>query len=318
MSSPHSPLSPLGGEGQGEGGVRRGVATLTPPLSLEGRGRRKRRRLGVLGLLAPAAALLGALFLYPLANMAGLSVRTKFPGAWSYTAEHYTKFATDPYFLRVTQTTFLLAIGVTVLTVVVGYPVAYYFVRSRSRYKHLIFLAVISPLLVSIVVRTIGWTIILGNEGLVNGLLRGLGLVREPLALMNNVWAVMVGLVHVLLPFMILSIASVLGKIDPALEESAAILGANPARTFWRVTLPLSIQGIAAGSILVFCLTIGAYITPWWLGRGKVLLFSTTIYDQILVIIDWPFGSAAAMMLVAATLAILLLYFALIRRVGRR
>ncbi len=279
---------------------------------------RRSRRLGVLGLLAPAAALLGVLFVYPLANMAGLSVRTKFPGAWSYTAEHYAKFATDPYFLRVTQTTFLLAIGVTLLTIVVGYPVAYYFVRSRSRYKHLIFLAVISPLLVSIVVRTIGWTIILGNEGLVNALLRGLGLVREPLPLMNNVWAVMVGLVHVLLPFMILSIASVLGKIDPALEESAAILGANPARTFWRVTLPLSIQGIAAGSILVFCLTIGAYITPWWLGRGKVLLFSTTIYDQILVIIDWPFGAAAAMILVAATLAILLLYFALIRRVGRR
>ena len=318
MSSPHSSLFPLGGTGQGEGGVRRGVATLTLPLSPEGRGRRKRRRLGVLGLLAPAAALLGALFLYPLANMAGLSVRTKFPGAWSYTAEHYAKFAADPYFLRVTQTTFLLAIGVTVLTIVVGYPVAYYFVRSRSRYKHLIFLAVISPLLVSIVVRTIGWTIILGNEGLLNGLLRGLGVIREPLPFMNNVWAVMVGLVHVLLPFMILSIASVLGKIDPALEESAAILGANAARTFWRVTLPLSIQGIAAGSILVFCLTIGAYITPWWLGRGKVLLFSTTIYDQILVIIDWPFGSAAAMILVAATLAILLLYFALIRRVGRR
>jgi len=290
----------------------------SPSTSLEGRGGRKRRRLGVLVLLLPAAVLLGVLFVYPLANMAGLSVRSKFPGPWSYTAEHYAKFATDPYFLRVTQTTFLLAIGVTVLTIVVGYPVAYYFVRSRSRYKHLIFLAVISPLLVSIVVRTIGWTIILGNEGLVNALLRALGVIREPLPLMNNVWAVMVGLVHVLLPFMILSIASVLGKIDPALEESAAILGANAARTFWRVTLPLSIQGIAAGSILVFCLTIGAYITPWWLGRGKVLLFSTTIYDQILVIIDWPFGAAAAMMLVAATLAILLLYFALIRRVGRR
>jgi ABC-type spermidine/putrescine transport system permease subunit I len=127
-----------------------------------------------------------------------------------------------------------------------------------------------------------------------------------------------VGLVHVLLPFMVLSIASVLGKIDPALEESAEILGANPFWTFCRVTLPLSIQGIAAGSILVFCLTIGAYITPWWLGRGKVLLFSTTIYDQILVIIDWPFGAAAAMILVAATLAILLAYFALIRRVARR
>jgi len=278
---------------------------------------RRRRGLGVLLLLVPAGLLLAALFVYPLANMAALSVRSKFPGPFAYTVDHYAKFATDPYFLRVTRTTFTLALLVTGITIVVGYPVAYYFVRSRSRFKHWIFLAIVSPLLVSIVVRTIGWTIILGNEGLVNGLLRTLGLIREPIALMNTLSSVTVGLVHVLLPFMILSIASVLGKIDPALEESAAILGANPFWTFWRVTLPLSIQGIAAGSILVFCLTIGAYITPWWLGRGKVLLFSTTIYDQILVIIDWPFGAAAAMILVAATLAMILAYFALIRRVGR-
>jgi putative spermidine/putrescine transport system permease protein len=278
----------------------------------------ERRRARLALLLAPAALVLAVLFVYPLIRMGSLSVRTVFPGAWEMTGAHYAKFVTDPYFQRVILTTFELALAVTALTVVIGYPVAYYFVRSRSRYKHWIFLGVISPLLVSIVVRTIGWTIVLGNEGLVNNLLRGLGVIREPLALMNSFWTVTVGLVHVLLPFMVLSIASVLGKIDPALEESAEILGANPVWTFWRVTLPLSIQGIAAGSILVFCLTIGAYITPWWLGRGKVLLFSTTIYDQILVIIDWPFGAAAAMILVAATLAILLAYFALIRRVARR
>lgn len=278
------------------------------------RSRRLARRLRFLGLLAPAALLLLFLFVYPLAQMASLSVRSKFPGDFELTAAHYAKFVTHPYFLRVTRTTFLLAVTVTLLTIVIGYPVAYYFVRAHSRYKHWIFVGVISPLLVSIVVRTIGWTIVLGNEGLVNNLLLALGVIREPLALMNSFWSVTVGLVHVLLPFMILSIASVLGKIDPALEESAAILGANPVRTFWRVTLPLSVQGIAAGSILVFCLTIGAYITPFWLGRGKVLLFSTTIYDQILVIIDWPFGSAAAMLLVLATLAVLGAYFALIHR----
>jgi putative spermidine/putrescine transport system permease protein len=280
--------------------------------------RRLGRRLRPLTLLAPGVLILAALFAYPLAQMASLSVRTAFPGAWQFTSAHYEKFATDPYFLRVTQTTFRLAATVTLLTIAIGYPVAYYFVRARSRYKHWIFLAVISPLLVSIVVRTIGWTIVLGNEGLVHNLLVALGLVGEPLALMNSFWSVTIGLVHVLLPFMILSIASVLGKIDRSLEESAAILGANPFRTFWRVTLPLSIHGIATGSILVFCLAIGAYITPFWLGRGKVLLFSTTIYDQILQIVDWPFGSAAAMILVAATLAVLLGYFALIQHWARR
>src|SRR5262249_19622286 len=192
------------------------------------------RRLRVLGLLAPAGLLLGALFLYPLANMATLSIRSKFPGPFTYTSEHYAKFVTEPYFLRVTETTFALAVVVTLLTIILGYPVAYYFVRSRSRRKHLIFLCIISPLLVSIVVRTIGWTILLGNEGLVNNVLRAIGVTREPWPLMNNFWSVTVGLVHVLLPFMILSIASVLGKIDPALEESAAVLGANPAWTFWR------------------------------------------------------------------------------------
>lgn len=269
-------------------------------------------------LVGPAALVVAALFGYPLGRMAALSVRSAFPGPYEATAAHYAKFVTDPYFLRVSHTTFRLAVTVTALTIVLGYPVAYYFVRSRSRLKHWVFIGVISPLLVSIVVRTIGWTIVLGNEGLVNNLLRAIGIVREPLALMNSFWSVTVGLVHVLLPFMILSIASVLGKIDPALEESAQILGATPFETFRRVTLPLSIQGIAAGSILVFCLTIGAYITPWWLGRGKVLLFSTTIYDQVLVIIDWPFGAAAAMLLVAATLAVLLGYFAVVRRVARR
>jgi putative spermidine/putrescine transport system permease protein len=282
------------------------------------RSRRLARRLRLLALLAPAALVLVFLFVYPLAQMAGLSFRSVFPGAFELTAAHYAKFVTHPYFLQVTRTTFLLAVTVTVLTIVIGYPVAYYFVRARSRHKHWIFVCVISPLLVSIVVRTIGWTIVLGNEGLVNNVLRALGVIAEPLALMNSFWSVTVGLVHVLLPFMILSIASVMGKIDPALEESAAILGADAVRTFWQVTLPLSIQGIAAGSILVFCLTIGAYITPFWLGRGKVLLFSTTIYDQILVIIDWPFGSSAAMILVFATLAVLGAYFALIHRLARR
>jgi putative spermidine/putrescine transport system permease protein len=300
------------------GGGTATAATWARPARERNRARLARHSARLALLLAPAALVLAVLFVYPLVSMGSLSLRTVFPGAWEMTGAHYAKFVTDPYFQRVILTTFELALAVTALTAVIGYPVAYYFVRSRSRYKHWIFLGVISPLLVSIVVRTIGWTIVLGNEGLVNNLLRGLGVIQEPLALMNSFWTVTVGLVHVLLPFMVLSIASVLGKIDPALEESAEILGANPVWTFWRVTLPLSIQGIAAGSILVFCLTIGAYITPWWLGRGKVLLFSTTIYDQILVIIDWPFGAAAAMILVAATLAILLAYFALIRRVARR
>jgi putative spermidine/putrescine transport system permease protein len=294
-------------------------AVLTAPAALPRRwSAATRRRWAAAGLLAPAGVVLAALFAYPLVNILGISFLANYPGPAPLTGKHYAAFVVEPYFLRVTLTTFELAVTVTLLAILVGYPVAYYFVRSRSRHKHLIFICVISPLLVSIVVRTLGWTILLGNEGLINRLLLGLGLIGEPLKLLGNFWAVVVGMVHVLLPFMVLSIAGVLGKIDPSLTESAAILGANPARAFLRVTLPLSIQGIAAGSVLVFCLTIGAFITPWWLGRGKILLFATTILDQILVLIEWPFGAAASMLLVAMTLAILLAYFTLIARVGRR
>ena len=299
--------------------MRADGAVLAAPVPLSRRwSHATRRRWAVAGLLAPAGVILAVLFAYPFVNILGISFLTKYPGPAPLTGKHYAAFVVEPYFLRVTLTTFELAVTVTLLSALIGYPVAYYFVRSRSRYKHLIFICVISPLLVSIVVRTLGWTILLGNEGLFNRLLTGLGLIREPLKLLGNFWAIVVGMVHVLLPFMVLSIASVLGKIDPSLTESAAILGAHPARAFLRVTLPLSIQGIAAGSVLVFCLTIGAFITPWWLGRGKVLLFATTILDQILVLIEWPFGAAASMILVAMTLVILCAYFAVIARVGRR
>jgi putative spermidine/putrescine transport system permease protein len=207
---------------------------------------------------------------------------------------------------------------VTLLTAVLGYPVAWYLVRSRSRWKHLLFLAIISPLLVSIVVRTIGWTIILGNEGLINALLLGLGLIAEPLRLMQGFWSVVVGMVHVLLPFMVLSIAAVLGKIDPSYTEAAYTLGANPVRNFVRITLPLSVQGIAAGSVIVFCLTIGAYITPIWLGRGHVTVLAIAIHEQMVVLVDWPMGAAASMILTFGTVVVLLAYGLITRRYALR
>jgi ABC-type spermidine/putrescine transport system permease subunit I len=125
-------------------------------------------------------------------------------------------------------------------------------------------------------------------------------------------------MVHVLLPFMVLSIAAVLGKIDPAYGEAAYTLGANPLRTFIRITLPLSIQGIAAGSVIVFCLTIGSYITPIWLGRGHVTVLAIAIYDQMVTLVDWPMGATASMVLTFGTLAVLLTYGLMTSRLARR
>jgi putative spermidine/putrescine transport system permease protein len=277
-----------------------------------------RRAATIAALLAPGLALLGLVLVWPLLVMLGLSLRERYPGPFVLSLEKYAEFFTDSYLITVSLRTFALALAVTAITAVLGYPVAWFLARSRSRWKYLVFLGVIFPLLVSIVVRTMGWTILLGTEGLANAALLALGLIREPLLLMQGFWSVVLGMVHVLLPFMVLSIATVLGRIDPAYPEAAATLGATPARNFLTVTLPLSVQGIAAGSVIVFCLTIGAFITPLWLGRGHVTVMAIAIHEQMVTLVDWPGGAASAMLLTVSTLVLLVAYGLFLRRYARR
>lgn len=269
-------------------------------------------------LLGPAVLILGVGLVWPFVMMARMSVLDRFPDPTGLTLEYYHTVLTDPYFLRIIGRTFSLAVVVTAITAVVGYPVAWFLARSRSRWKHLVFLGVISPLMVSIIVRSIGWTIILGNEGFINALLTALGIIDTPLRLMQSFWSMVAGMVHILIPFMVLSVASVLGKIDPAYAEAATVMGANPVRTFLKVTLPLSVQGIASGSVIVFCLTVGAYVTPVMLGRGKVAVMAMTIHEQMVVLVDWPTGAAVAMVLTFGTLVVLTLYGLFLRRHARR
>ncbi len=277
------------------------------------------RRAAIIALLlAPGLALLGLVLVWPFLVMMGLSVRERFPGPWVFTLAKYAEFLADDYLLNVALRTFNLGVAVTALTAVLGYPVAWFLARSNSRLKHLVFLGTIFPLLVSIVVRTMGWTILLGNEGLVNYALLRFGMITEPLSLMQGFWSVVLGMVHVLLPFMVLSIATVLGRIDNAYNEAAATLGATPLRGFLTVTLPLSVQGIAAGSVIVFCLTVGAFITPLWLGRGHVTIMAIAIHEQMVTLVDWPGGAAAAMLLSVSTLVLLAAYGLLLRKWSRR
>jgi putative spermidine/putrescine transport system permease protein len=277
-----------------------------------------RRALAIAALLAPGVALLGLVLVWPFFVMLGMSVRERFPGPFALSSAKYVEFLGDPYLLNVAFRTCALALVVTAITAVLGYPVAWFLARSRSRWKHLVFLGTIFPLLVSIVVRTMGWTILLGTEGVANAALLRLGLVAEPLRLMQGFWSVVLGMVHVLLPFMVLSIATVLGRIDGAFGDAAATLGATPLRGFLSVTLPLSVQGIAAGSVIVFCLTVGAFITPLWLGRGHVTVMAIAIHEQMVTLVDWPGGAAAAMLLTFSTLLLLAGYGLLLRRWARR
>lgn len=288
------------------------------PVLLPARRFQPRRLFEIFALVVPGLLLLAVGLFWPFLRMVRMSFLDKYPGETALTFSHYLQFVTDSYYLGIAARTFEMALVITVLTAVIGFPVAWYLARSESRFRHLVFLGVVSPLLVSIIVRTIGWTILLGSEGLINSILTGLGIVDEPLRLMQSFWSVVVGMVHVLLPFMVLSIASVLGKIDGSLLEAAAVHGARPIRTFTRVVLPLSIQGIAAGSVIVFCLSVGAYITPSMLGRGHVTVMSITTYDEMVGTVDWPTGAATSMILTLATLVILFAYGIVIRRNVRR
>lgn len=295
------------------------IDPMAPPVPSDAVRRRARRRIAKLVLLlAPGVLLLTLGLLWPFATMLGMSFFDRFPNTSSYTLQHYLTFVQDAYFLGIALRTLSLALVVTMLTAIIGYPVAWYLARSPSRWRHLVFVGVVSPLLVSIVVRTIGWTILLGNEGMVNSFLMAVGVIDEPLRLMQSFWSVVVGMTHILLPFMVVAITSVLGKIDSSLLESAAVLGAPPWKNFLKVVLPLSIQGVASGSVIVFCLCVGAYITPIWLGRGHVTVMSIAIYEQMVVMVDWPLGSAASMLLTLATLLVLLIYGLAIRRHARR
>ncbi|WP_063627796.1 ABC transporter permease [Bradyrhizobium sp. WSM3983] len=271
-----------------------------------------------LSVLLIPASVIGCLMVLSAVLMLGISVLDSFPGWTGLTLEHYRDFFENRFLLQAGLRTISLATVVTLICLLLGYPVAWFLALGRSKIAHLVFLAVLTPLIVSIVVRMFGWTILLGNEGLLNKVMVGLGIVSAPVQMMRSFWTVAIGLIHIFLPFMILSLTSTLGRIDPSLAEAAATLGSRPVRSFLQIILPLSAQGIATGSIIVFCLTTGVYLTPLWLGRGNVTVLATAIQQQILETGDWPTGAASAMLLTFFTLLLVAGYSVLIRRLGRR
>ncbi len=276
-----------------------------------------RSKLLILLLLAPAA-LISMVTVAAIGTTFGISFLQRFPGATQLTLANYVAFLSQPFLLKAAYQTMALGLVVTAVCVVLGYPVAWFLVKRETRLRNAVFIIVLAPLLVSIVVRTVGWIILLGNEGLVNALLMGLGIIDSSLQLMRSFWTVVIGLVHVLLPFMILSIASVLSKIENDVVEAAMLLGARPTTAFLKVTLPMSMQGVAAGSIIVFALTIGTYLTPIWLGRGNVNVLAIAIHEQVLISVEWPAAAASAVLLTIMTLTFMAIFLVSIRRMTRR
>ncbi|MEJ8571821.1 ABC transporter permease [Microbaculum marinum] len=276
-----------------------------------------RRQLLIAGLLSPALAL-GIAVALTFLLMAYVSVQEQFPGPASFALEHYLAFFSDSYLMEAAWRTIALGAVTTIICAVLGYPVAWYLVMLPSRYAYMVFIIILTPLLVSIVVRTIGWTVILGNEGLINAALTWLGIVEEPVPLMQSFWSVVAGMVHVLLPFMVLSISAVLSRMDKDAIEAALTLGATPRTAFRLIILPLSIHGVATGSVIVFCLTVGSYLTPLWLGRGSVPVMALTVRQQVLDLGDWPGGAVQALILAVGALGLIGLFSMAVARMARR
>lgn len=267
-----------------------------------------RRLLSIVLALSPALLLVGVLFFLPLLRLMLLSVTDRYPEPSElFTLANYLEAVSRPFHRNSLFTSLYLAAIVTAITLVLGYPLAYFLVRSASRYKAIVLLAIISPLLISVVVRSIGWLVLLGREGIVNQLLLALHVIDEPRQLLFNFSAVVIAEANILMPFMVLSISTSLGQIPAALEEAASVLGAGSVRRFFSITLPLSAPGLISGSVIVFILTMGSYITPQMLGGGKVNVITTDIYSRVMVDFNWPLGSALAIVTLLFTIGVILL-----------
>lgn len=256
--------------------------------------------------LAPTVALLLALFGAPLAILAAYAFQTR--GAYGgvgppWTLDNWQRLA-DPLYAGILARSFLAAVLSTALCLVLGLPLALFIARAR-RGRNLLLALVILPFWTSLLIRAYAWMFLLRDTGLINTLLLGAGLIRQPLPLLYNWQAVILGLVYTYLPFMVLPLYSTLERQDPALLEAASDLGAGDWQALWRVTLPLAAPGIRAGILLVFVPCLGAYLIPDLLGGGRTILAGTFIQNQFTSARDWPFGAAVSLALMGAVLLLL-------------
>lgn len=254
----------------------------------------------ILKLVLPATILLTLFFVLPTVYIIGKVIKQD-------GATYFVKFFTDPYYREILFSTIGTAFKVTFFTLILGYPTAYFLARTTSKYKNLLLISTILPFLVSALVRAYGWIVILGDTGIVNQILQNLGLIDEPIKILYTMNGVIIGLVHLLIPYMILSIATVLQNINPNLEAAAQSLGASPWKTFRKVVFPLSLPGVITGSILVFTVSMTAFVTPKLLGGPRIKLMSTMVFQEVQVTFNWGMASAISFILLGAILFFLLM-----------
>ena len=233
------------------------------------------------------------------------------------TGENFARLLFDPFYRGIMLLTLKVAALTTLFSLLLGYPLAYQLSRTRSAWRGVLLFLVVAPLMTGIIVRTYGWIVLMGSEGLINRLLLWTRLIDQPLVILHTQTAVVIALVHILMPYMVFPIFSALAAQDPDLERAASTLGAGRLRTFSEVTLPLSRSGVVMGSVLVFTLSAGAVVTPALLGGKNVSMLGQQIYELVLHTLNWPLASAVAFILVALQFTIIFLYLQGSRRGAR-
>jgi putative spermidine/putrescine transport system permease protein len=258
-----------------------------------------RRRFNLTPWILAAPVLLAMLFLIfvPSGRLLLLSFDNPDSDQVGFSLANYIDFARSSVSLQAMWRTIRICLYTTALSILAGYPVAYFMAKTRTRWRPLLLAIIVFPLLTSVVVRAYGWTVIMGRTGVVNLLLEELGLIDRPLSLIGSDVAIVVGVFHFVMPFMILSLTGVIQKIDPALEEAAYSLGANPLTVFVRIVLPLSVPGLISGALLVVSLSITVFAIPLLLGGGRTPVLTTLLYQYALFSFDWFKAATVSMVL---------------------
>ena len=267
-------------------------------------GQERREQWTLLGLSTPAILVIAIVVLVPVGWLFYLS----FVGSdGEFSLEHYKKMIEYKSYARVFMTTFQVSLLTTLICIFLGYPLAYFLAHLPSRWTGLFMLAVLLPFWTSLLVRTYAWLVLLQRKGLLNDLAMQIGLWDSPIKLVHNMTGTLIGMAHIMLPFLVLPLYGAMKKIEPDMMHAASNLGASPIRSFWNVYFPLSVSGLVAGALIVFVLCLGFYVTPAVLGGGRVVMVATQITAILEYRFDWGAASALGVVLLMATIGVLYL-----------
>ena len=265
----------------------------------------RRERMMLFGLCAPAIILTLVIIFIPVGWLSWLSL---FDDAGQLSPVNYTRLVEQPSYIKTFKATFEVSIAVTAVCVILGYPLTYMLAQLPRRAAGICMMFVILPFWTSVLVRTYAWLVILQRKGLVNDWLTGLGLIDQPAQLVHNFLGVVIGMSHVLLPFLVLPLYASMKAIDRDYLRAAMNLGAGPAATFWQVFFPLSLPGLAAGTVLIFVLCLGFFVTPALMGGGRVIMWAMRMESTVSLYANWGAASALGVVLLLVTLACLFLF----------